>query len=54
MNNKKLYIYHTFLSRRKDLGQFCTIKELRNQLDYIEKMGLKTILTNKIMKSSDD
>ena len=55
MNNKKrLYIYHTFLSRRKDLGQFHSIKELINQLDYIESMGFNAILTNPIMQSSDD
>ena len=48
MNNKKsnrLYIYHTFLSRRKDLGQFNKIKDLTNQLDYIESMGFNAILT---------
>ena len=45
MNNKKLYIYHSFLSRRKDLGQFHSIKELIHQLDYIENMGFNTILT---------
>ena len=57
MNNKKsnrLYIYHTFLSRRKDLGQFNKIKDLTNQLDYIESMGFNAILTNPIMQSSDD
>ena len=57
MNNKKsnrLYIYHTFLSRRKDLGQFNKIKDLINQLDYIESMGFNAILTNPIMQSSDD
>ena len=57
MNNKKsnrLYMYHTFLSRNPRLGQFHSIKELRNQLDYIESMGFNTILTNPIMQSSDD
>ena len=40
MNNKKrLYIYHSFLSRNPRLGQFHTIKELICQLDYIENMG---------------
>ena len=47
MNNKKrLYIYHSFLSRRKDLGQFHSIKELICQLDYIAEMGFNAILTN--------
>ena len=54
MNNKKLYIYHSFLSRRKDFGQFHSIKELIHQLDYIENMGFNTILTNPIMQSADD
>lgn len=55
MNNKKrLYIYHSFLSRRKDLGQFHSIKELICQLDYIESMGFNAILTNPIMQSADD
>ena len=55
MNNKKrLYIYHTFLSRRKDLGQFHSIKELICQLDYIAEMGFNAILTNPIMQSADD
>ena len=55
MNNKKrLYIYHTFLSRRSDLGQFHSIKELIHQLDYIESMGFNAILTNPIMQSADD
>ena len=55
MNNKKrLYIYHTFLSRRKDLGQFHSIKDLTNQLDYIAEMGFTAILTNPIFKSADD
>ena len=55
MNNKKrLYIYHTFLSRRKDLGQFHSIKDLINQLDYIQEMGFTAILTNPIFESADD
>ena len=55
MNNKKrLYIYHTFLSRRKDLGQFHSIKDLTNQLDYIAEMGFTAILTNPIFESADD
>ena len=55
MNNKKrLYIYHSFLSRRKDLGQFHSIKELICQLDYIAEMGFNAILTNPIMQSADD
>ena len=54
MKNKRLYIYHTFLSRRKDLGQFHSIKSLTNQLDYIESMGFNTILTNPIMQSADN
>ena len=54
MNNKRLYIYHSFLSRRKDLGQFHSIKELICQLDYIAEMGFNAILTNPIMQSADD
>ena len=53
MNNKKLYIYHTFLSRDSKLGQFNKIKDLTNQLDYIENLGMNTILTNPIMQSAD-
>ena len=40
MNNKKLYIYHTFLSRDPKLGQFHKIKDLTNQLDYIKEFYL--------------
>ena len=54
MNNKRLYIYHSFLSRRKDLGQFHSIKDLINQLDYIQEMGFTAILTNPIFESADD
>ena len=57
MNNKKsnrLYMYHTFLSRNPRLGQFHKIKDLINQIDYIENMGFNTILTNPIMQSADD
>ena len=54
MNNKRLYIYHTFLSRRKDLGHFHSIKDLMNQLDYIQEMGFDSILTNPIFESDDD
>ena len=54
MNNKRLYIYHTFLSRRKDLGQFHSIKELTNQLDYIQEMGFTAVMTNPIFESADD
>lgn len=42
MNNKKrLYIYHTFLSRRKDLGHFHSLKDLTNQLDYIKDLIIR-------------
>lgn len=54
MNKKRLYIYHTFLSRRKDLGHFHSIKDLTNQLDYIQEMGFTAILTNPIFESADD
>ena len=54
VNNKRLYIYHTFLSRRKDLGHFHSIKDLTNQLDYIQEMGFTAILTNPIFESADD
>ena len=53
MNNKKLYIYHTFLSRDPKLGQFHRIKDLINQLDYIQEMGFTAILTNPIFESAD-
>lgn len=49
-----MYIYHTFLSRRKDLGHFHSIKDLTNQLDYIQEMGFTAILTNPIFESADD
>ena len=57
MNNKKsnrLYIYHTFLSRKPSLGQFHSIKELTHQLDYIQELGMNAVLTNPIFESSDD
>ena len=54
MNNKKLYIYHTFLSRRKDLSQFHKIKDLIHQLDYIQELGMNAVLTNPIFESVDD
>ena len=54
MNNKKLYIYHSFLSRNPRLGQFHTIKELTHQLDYIQELGMNAVLTNPIFESSDD
>ena len=54
MKSKKLYIYHTFLSRRNDLGHFHSIKELTNQLDYIQEMGFTAVLTNPIFESADD
>ena len=54
MSKKRLYIYHTFLSRRKDLGHFHSIKDLTNQLDYIESMGFDSVLTNPIFESADD
>ena len=54
MKSKKLYIYHTFLSRRDDLGHFHSIKELTNQLDYIQEMGFTAVLTNPIFESADD
>ena len=54
MSKKILYIYHTFLSRRKDLGHFHSIKDLTNQLDYIESMGFDSVLTNPIFESADD
>lgn len=53
MNNKRLYIYHTFLSRDPKLGQFHRIKDLINQLDYIQEMGFTAILTNPIFESAD-
>ena len=56
MNNKKssrLYIYHTFLSRDKRLGQFHRIKDLTNQLDYIKELGMNAVLTNPIFESVD-
>ena len=54
MKSKKLYIYHTFLSRRDDLGHFHSIRELTNQLDYIQEMGFTAVLTNPIFESADD
>ena len=54
MKSKKLYIYHTFLSRRNDLGHFHSINELTNQLDYIQEMGFTAVLTNPIFESADD
>ena len=54
MSKKRLYIYHTFLSRRKDLGHFHSIKDLTNQLDYIQEMGFDSVLTNPIFESADD
>ena len=54
MNNKRLYIYHTFLSRKPNLGHFHSIKSLINQLDYIMEMGFNAILTNPIMQSADN
>lgn len=39
MNNKRLYIYHSFLSRDPRLGYFHSIKSIINQLDYIMEMG---------------
>ena len=57
MNNKKsnrLYIYHTFLSRKPSLGQFHSIKELTHQLDYIQELGMNAVLTNPIFESSDN
>ena len=53
MNNKRLYIYHTFLSRDPKLGQFHRIKDLINQLDYIQEMGFTAVLTNPIFESAD-
>ena len=53
MNNKKLYIYHTFLSRDPRLGQFNKIKDLTNQLDYLKELGMNAVLTNPIFQSSD-
>ena len=53
MNNKKLYIYHTFLSRDPRLGQFHKIKDLTNQLDYLKELGMNAVLTNPIFKSAD-
>ena len=50
----KLYIYHTFLSRDQRLGQFNKIKELIDQLDYIQELGMNAVLTNPIFESSDD
>ena len=38
MNNKKLYIYHTFLSRDSKLGQFNKIKDLTDELGYCYNM----------------
>ena len=53
MNNKKLYIYHTFLSRDPKLGQFHKIKDLINQLDYLKELGMNAVLTNPIFESAD-
>ena len=53
MNNKKLYIYHTFLSRDPRLGQFHSIKSLINQLDYLKELGMNAVLTNPIFESAD-
>lgn len=53
MNNKKLYIYHTFLSRDPKLGQFHRIKDLTNQLDYLKELGMNAVLTNPIFTSAD-
>ena len=53
MNNKRLYIYHTFLSRDPKLGQFHKIKELTNQLDYLKELGMNAVLTNPIFESAD-
>ena len=54
MNNKRLYIYHSFLSRDPKLGQFHSIKNLINQLDYIKELGMNAVLTNPIFESSDN
>ena len=54
MNNKRLYIYHSFLSRDPKLGQFHSIKSLINQLDYIKELGMNAVLTNPIFESSDN
>lgn len=54
MNRKREYIYHTFLSRSNDLGHFHSLKELKNQLDYIQEMGFTAVLTNPIFESADD
>ena len=54
MSKKRLYIYHTFLSIRIDLGHFHSIKDLTNQLDYIQEMGFDSVLTNPIFESADD
>ena len=54
MNNKKrLYIYHSFLSRDLRLGQFHKIKDLINQLDYLKELGMNAVLTNPIFESAD-
>ena len=37
---KRLYIYHTFLSRRRDLGHFHSIKDLANNLEKQKKYML--------------
>ena len=55
MNNKRMYIYQTFLSKdRNDLGQFHNLNELKNQIEYIAEMGFTHIQVNPIFQSEDN
>ena len=55
MNNKRMYIYQTFLSKdRSDLGQFHNLNELKNQQKGLSKNSEKYKELQKQIDSNND